>query len=417
MKNKNFLKIWLAQIFSLVSAYTLNFILIGRIFTVTQSTVAVSLFLFIFYLPTVLLGPFAGVLIDNISKRKIFFLSNFLQAIIVLTYLGVKDKIWPIYGIVFLYSLCDEFFNPAVGAVIPALVKKQNLAKANSLFFLTGQGSIILGSLIGGLVLKFLSWVDLAFPLVALMLIGAALLSLTLPKEPLRGHKKLKLDFSDLSNLGVALDLNGFWKQTKEGYRFIRHEPLVLFPILLLAGLQSLLVMSLIILPSFAGMLKIEFADSSYLVIIPVILGAILGSLLVSKIIKRFRKNILVLNGLYLMGITILAISLMSLFLKYPLFLALPLIFSLGVSYVLVFVPLQTLIQEATPFDVRGRVFCALNMAVTLTAVLPILVTATLVDFFGLRWILIFGGTFILLLALFAQKKKVMILNLNDKRK
>ena len=126
LANRNFLKIGSVQIFSLVSAYTLNFILIGRIFGVTHSTVAVSFFLFLYYLPTMILGPFIGVFIDNFNKRKIFVLTNLFQAVIVLAYLGVGEKIWSAYVIVFLYSLGDELFNPAVGAALPALVKKKS---------------------------------------------------------------------------------------------------------------------------------------------------------------------------------------------------------------------------------------------------------------------------------------------------
>lgn len=410
LTNRDFLKIWLAQIFSLVSAYTLNFILIGRIFGVTQSTVAVSFFLFLYYLPTMVLGPFIGVFVDNLNKRKIFVLSNLFQAVIVLAYLGVGEKIWAVYAIVFLYSLCDEFFNPAVGAALPALVEKKFWPAANSFFLLTSQGSIMVGALIGGLALKFLKWVDLTFLFVSLLLFLVVAICLTLPKKPLRGIKKLKIDFTDLSNLSKVLDLPTFWQQTKEGYRFIKDEPFVLFPILLLTGLQGLVAMALIVLPSLAKMLKINFADSSYLVVIPGILGVILASLFVSKVSQQVRKNFLVLAGLYLAGTAILFLAFLTLFGQHPFIVALPLFLILGVSSVLFFIPLQTLIQEHTPFNIRGRVFGSLNTMINLGAVLPLLFTATLVDLFGLRFILVMVGIFIIFLGVFAQKKKAMIM-------
>ncbi|HUS60116.1 MAG TPA: MFS transporter [Nevskiaceae bacterium] len=417
LTNKNFLKIWLAQVISLVSAYALNFILIGRIFAVTQSTVAVSFFLFLYYLPTMILGPFIGVFIDNLSKRKIFVLSNLFQAVIVLAYLGIGEKIWAVYAIVFLYSLCDELFNPAVGVALPALVKKKSLPVANSFFLLTSQGSIMVGALIGGLALKFLKWVDFTFVLVSFLLFLVVAISLSLPKKPLRGTKKIKIDFSDLSSLSKALDLPAFWRQTKEGYRFIKNEPLVLFPILVLTGLQGLVAMGLIVLPSLAEMLKINFADSSFLVIIPAILGVFLASYYVSKTISKVRKNVLVLAGLYLSGIAIFSLAFFTLFGKHPYLIALPIFFILGAGAVLIFIPLQTLIQEYTPFDVRGRVFGALNTMVNLGAVLPLLFTATLVDLFGLRFIMLMTGAFIILLGVFAKKRQAMIIAVNNKLK
>jgi len=104
LSNINFTKVWFSLILSLVSAYTLNFILIGKIFNSTQSSVAVAFFLFFYYLPTIILGPFIGVLIDNWNKRSIFAFSSLLQALIVLFYSLAKEKIWPLYAL-FCFTL------------------------------------------------------------------------------------------------------------------------------------------------------------------------------------------------------------------------------------------------------------------------------------------------------------------------
>ena len=107
------------------------------------------------------------------------------------------------------------------------------------------------------------------------------------------------------------------------------------------------------------------------------------------------------------MGLSVVLIGMTSVFK----FLSIFLVFLLGLSFVLMFVPLQTLIQQATPFDVRGRVFGALNLAVNLASALPLLVAATLVDFFGLKVVLFATGGLIIFLAFLIQKKKAMILN------
>ncbi len=48
LKNKQFLHLWLAHIASQVSAYLLNFTLMAKIYEITHSTTALSIFL-IFY--------------------------------------------------------------------------------------------------------------------------------------------------------------------------------------------------------------------------------------------------------------------------------------------------------------------------------------------------------------------------------
>jgi len=415
LNDRNFVKLWLAQIFSLLSANILNFVLIGKIYSLTQSTTAVGFYLFFYYLPTMILGPFVGVFIDNWNKKSIFIFSNLIQSIIVLSYLFTKERVWPLYTIVLLYSLGDEFFNPSVGTSIPSLVKKDHLSAANSLFFFTSQGSLIMGFFAGGVMLKFLNNTNYIFFTVSFFLLLATVLSFSLPTRLFSGNNKIKPVLGRTSNLGSVFDFQGFWQQTKEGYFFIKNEPLVLFPILLLAGLQGMVGIALIIFPSLAKVLKIEFADSAYLVILPAIFGAMIGSWILQKIIKKARKNSLILSGLFSLGIECCLIVLASIFLRNPIILVLPLILFVGGGYIFVYIPLQTLIQEKTPIDVRGRVFGTLNTIVNLAGALPMLFLTTLVDFLGVRLILFLLGIGLLFLTFYAHQRKQAILTLSNK--
>ena len=62
--------------------------------------------------------------------------------------------------------------------------------------------------------------------------------------------------------------------------------------------------------------------------------------------------------------------------------------FLLGIGLVSLIVPVQTLLQEKTPEDKRGRVFGVLGFAVTLASILPVLLTATIADILGVNFIL-----------------------------
>lgn len=414
LSNTIFTRVWFSLILSLVSAYTLNFILIGKIFKTTQSSVAVAFFLFFYYLPTIILGPFIGVLIDNWNKRSIFAFSSLFQCLIVLSYALVKEKIWPLYAIVLFYSFCDELFYPSVGASLPSIVKRGQLPLANSLFLFTGQSAIILGSFIGGLLLKFLSNSSFIFGIVSIFLLVSALISFSLPGEPFRSTKKIKIDLTDPLNITQTFDLPAFSKQLKEGYNFLRSEPKVLFPILLLAGLQILIGMALIIFPSLSSMLRIDFSDSSFLIIFPAILGAIIGTILIQKRVKKIRKYIFILTGLHFSGIGIFILPILSLLFSKPIIFSLPIFVGLGIAYIFMYVPLQTLIQEHTPFNVRGRVFGFLSTIITLASAIPMLVTTTLIDIFGIRLILFILGGGILFLATIARSRYKPVLSINN---
>jgi MFS family permease len=413
LNNKIFLRILLIQFFSSLSAITLNFVLIGKIYSITHSSVAIAFFIFFYYLPTVLLGFFAGVLIDNFSKKSIFIFSNLAQSIIVIFYLGIRQKIWPIYLIVFLYSLCDEFLNPAIVASLPAVIDRKYLTAANSLTLFISQGTIIGGSLMGGILLKSMSNENYIFILVSGLLIFCTVLSLTLPSRKLRGIKKLKIDLSDPLNISRALDFPGFWRQTKEGYLFIKSKAMVLFPLLLLCGLGIIVGMGMVLFPSLAEILKIEYADATLFIVPPVIFGAIFGGFLVNKLTGEFRKSDLVAGGLFLLGGGVLGLTLLSLIASRFIVFSIFLMFLLGLGYVLIYVPLQTLLQEHTPFNVRGRVFGVLSTLVTLLSALPMLLVTTLVDIFGVRLILLILGGGLIILGILANRKKEEILSFN----
>lgn len=404
LKNKNFSKIWLTQVLSLVTAHMLNFILIERIFRISDSTVAIGLFFALYYVPTVIFGPFVGVLIDRWNKKQIFIFSNLAQAFIVLFYLGLGERLWPIFTIALFYSLCDEFFNPAIGASLPAVVKKKSLAMANSFFFITTQGAIGLGYLLAGTLLRFLGHKNIIFVLASLMLFSASLVASRLSKTILEKSQKIKFSW--------AL----FQEQLIEGYRFIKNEPRVLFPILLLAGLQVFAGIAVILLPSIAkNILRIAFADSSFVFIAPLFLGIIMGNFLVGRLSQSYRKKNLISAGLFLAGPMLLILALIVPVFKFSLALAVMTAVGLGVAAILMLIPSITLIQEHTRFNLRGRVFAALNTLVTLAAALPMLVAATLVDFFGVNFILVICGLLIIGAGFYARKGKYGLLLANHR--
>lgn len=398
-KNKDFLKLWAAQLISLICASMLAFILMGRVYQVTGSTIAVGLLWGFYILPTAVLGPFVGVFIDYFNKKRILIFSSLIQSLVVLLYLGIREKIWPFYTIILLYSLCDEFFNPAVAVLIPSLVKKRELTAANSIFLFTTQSSLVLGFLIGGLILKFFGFSPYPFILVSILLFLAALVVSFL------GWRK------SLPKRKPTTSPTDFWQELVRGYSFIKNEPKILFPMMLLVGLQTIIGTGLILLPSISRtILLIDFADSSYVIIAPAVLGAILGSLVVERIIKKYLKRVLIINGLSLLGISILFAGLILPLIWFPAIFGSILAFLIGIAFVLMHLPLQVLIQENTPFRVRGRVFGTLNTLIALAAAVPVLAAVTLVDILGVKLVLVVAGIGLVLLAFYAARGKYGIL-------
>jgi len=401
LKTKNFIKIWSSQILSQLTVNLLNFVLIIKIFENTNSTVAVSLFWFFWALPAIFLGPFSGTLIDFLGTRKILILSNLSQALVVLLYLPVRNSIWPIYSILLLYSFLNQFYLPAEAATLPGAVNRKLLPSANSLFLFTTYASLILGYGLAGPLIKL---IGRQFPFVigSLMLILAALAVRLLPSQT----------FSKINHKISSQYLPDFFKKLNEGYQFIRYNPTVLFPLLILVFSQIILSILLVLAPALiVKILNTDLINISSRLVLPIGIGGILGMITTVKLLKNIRKRYLINTGFFL-----LSFSLFFLVLAVPHF---PQYFKIlseivlglicGFAFSLFTVPTQTLLQEKTPDNLRGRVFGVLGFLITLSSVLPVLFAATIGEFLGEIWVILILAIAIFSLGLFSWKGENVI--------
>lgn len=141
LKNRNFLKIWSAQLVSQIASNLLNFALIIRIFDLASKTqfanISVSLLILSFGIPSIIFAVLAGAYVDHLDRRKVLIVTNIARAVLVLLFLVFENNIFVVYGLVFCISTLSQFFTPAEGAALPKLVKPNQFLAANSLFLFT----------------------------------------------------------------------------------------------------------------------------------------------------------------------------------------------------------------------------------------------------------------------------------------
>lgn len=372
LKVNNFLKIWSSQILSMVTLNIINFVIVLRIFEVSHSTVAVSLVWTFYAIPALLVGPFSGTLVDLTDKKKILLLTTMFEAFIVLLYLFAKVKVWPIYSIIFLYSLVNQLYIPAEASTLTTVVPKKLFAAANTLFIFTIYGSFLLGFGLAGTLVRLVGR-ETPFLIAFVLLLTASLAVSLLPKG-------MRTDGDKIDGLPA------FWARAKEGYEFIREHTKILYPLGLLVMSNVIVGVFAVIAPLFASeILGIELLDIGLVIILPVGLGAFLGAIWVVNLLKKIRKKRIISIGLFIQS---LALIFFSLILPNLTIARIPIsmfvTFLLGVGLVSLFIPAQTFIQEKTPEEFRGRVFGVLGFLFTLAAVLPILLVATIADIVGI---------------------------------
>lgn len=409
LRNKNFLKLWVSQLFSQLTINMLNFVLISKIYEQTGSTIAVALLWIFFSLPAVFVGPFSGLIIDIFSKRKILMLANFFQAVTIFIFYFISHHLYPIYVAVFVYSLLNQFYLPAEAASIPWLVKKKNLPSANSLFLFTSQASFLVGFGSGGIFLNFVSANTAILVAGVLLLIASASIFL------------LPVDKTELKKPTEVKRLDVWFDWLKEGWQYLSKKgKLVFYSFGLLALFQTAVAGLGAIFPALsAEILERPFSKTGVGLVFPLAIGLIGGSTVFSRFANGRRKKHWIFLGTVTGGASLILISLLSFINPYPekrFLLLMILLFITGIAAALVYVPSQTFVQETTPADIRGRIFGILSVIINLSIIPPVLLIALIIDILGVNGLLFsLGLVFVLLSVIIAKKGNEIILATNHR--
>jgi MFS family permease len=123
------------------------------VFRLTNSAMSVGLMLMATAAPSLLVGLFAGVLVDRFDRKKIMIATSLIRAILVvlIPVLVPYNVIW-LYIIVMLSSAVGQFFDPAHESVLPEVASEEELAAANSLMAISSFGSTAIGFAASGLI-------------------------------------------------------------------------------------------------------------------------------------------------------------------------------------------------------------------------------------------------------------------------
>ena len=225
--NRNFRRLWLAQIvseigdwFYTLSIYTLLLQLTGR-----ASSVALALVLQV--LPQTLVGPTAGVINDRLRRKRVMIAADLARFVIVLAMLLVRSPsaAWMVYPLLLAETIMAAFFEPARSSVIPNIAAAGEVLIANTLSSATWSVNLLVGASVGGVVAAFFGR-DVVFVLNALsFLLSAILISGMHFAEP-HAESAASLKPRDLVDFSPVL----------EGIRYVRSHRTLLPTVFAKAG-------------------------------------------------------------------------------------------------------------------------------------------------------------------------------------
>src|SRR5579871_1386410 len=157
LRNRHFMALWIGQIVSAVGDYFFWLALPLAVRKLTGSIAMMGVAMVAVALPNLLLGPLAGVMVDRWDRRKTMIVSDLARTLILLLCLGAHSRqtAWILILVGFLQSAFSQFFQPARGAALPLIVRKEDLLGANGLMQTTMTVALIAGPGLAGVTIQY----------------------------------------------------------------------------------------------------------------------------------------------------------------------------------------------------------------------------------------------------------------------
>jgi MFS family permease len=146
--------------------------------------------------PGILLGLFAGVWVDRVSRRRLLITSELLAAAVVAS-IPVAHLLGPLsYGHLIAVALCfgllSPFWGPAWNAFLPSVVEPDLLFNANSKLMFSWSATGVIGPAIGGVLVQLVSAPFALLFDAGSFVVSSSFLATVRPREPERRSDDLR---------------------------------------------------------------------------------------------------------------------------------------------------------------------------------------------------------------------------------
>src|SRR5215216_54982 len=136
VKNRNVAWLWTGQAISQIGDGLSKVALLWFVYDLTGSALKMTMIGILQTIPPLVFGPFAGVLLDRVSKRMAMIIIDSIRAgllvvIPTLYWMGLLTLPW-LYVLVFFTATFSMAFGPALKAMEPLLVKSDQLTQINA---------------------------------------------------------------------------------------------------------------------------------------------------------------------------------------------------------------------------------------------------------------------------------------------
>ncbi len=338
MRHRNFQLYFGGQLISNIGTWMQIIAQGWVVYQISHSELALGLVAFASAIPTLVISPWGGVIVDRMSRRNLLIMTQsgamlLAFALAALTFANVMQE-WHVIVLSALLGVVNAFDAPARQALVPEMVGKRDLPNAIALNSIMFNSARIIGPALAGLMLALVgaAW---CFTINGISFF-AVIIGLWLMKLPPR--QRINHTTSP-------------WQQLVLGIQYAAGNREISALILLSLVFSIFGISYFTILPAFVEKTLHQGALVYGWINAASGLGAVTGAFLLAHRVSNGRRGQLLVWTNIVFPLLLIYFSFTSL---YPL--SLVLAFGLGLGFMIQFTTINTLLQTRVEDEFRGRV-------------------------------------------------------------
>lgn len=368
----------------------------------TGSGLSFAITLSLQILPTVLLGPFAGVLADKLSKKIMAISTDAFTGFVFIVLFLISSgglTLLSIYAATLLISISQTLYNICIDSAVPSIVSKEKIATLNSIGKIMDSTATIISPGLGGILYATM---DMRF----FILFNGMSFFLSTITECFINFKL----YSVLANRNLRVNIK---KDLTEGMEYISKTSWIKNSLINFSIFNFFMALLYSVPVPYILNNIFSLSSGNYGIVqcfIPV--GMIAGALLVKKVTERISYGkLMIITGIFLsvciflMGVLPAINMHMSSKVVVPYYGFLLLCFGLIIS--LIDIPFINNFQIQIPENIRGRVLSISISAVKVVTPVGYILSGVLVGTVPSFYLPLYGG--ILLFLIYMVINKLML--------
>lgn len=281
LRNRNYRLFFLGQTTSIAGTWTQKVAQAWLVLELTGSGTLLGVTVALQQVPTLLLTPWGGLLADRFDKRRILLVTQGASIVpaVVLGVLTATEQVtlWMVMVLAALIGAIEALDKPARHTIVVEMVGREHVTNAVTLNNITINAGKVIGPAVAGVLITTVGMAPSFFVNAASF--GAVLVALLFVRT------------DQLDRVPPAARARG---QLREGFRYVRHRPDLLAPLVLLAVTGLLAWEWTVTLPLFARETFDGDAGTVGWMFGAMGAGAILGALAIAGSLKATTNRLIV---------------------------------------------------------------------------------------------------------------------------